>query len=668
MNTTQIHSFSRKLAKEHGDTEALLLSYIGYKISRSKQRYDNRTWFFETLDELAQRYPYLSRSAIHNALTKLSSSTGPLITGNYNKKGYDRTKWYAFRDNQTQRHLQAEPVYFRVIDAEKYGVTEAILLMNLAHWIRKARNTEPDCQYHEMSPHDLATVLPYSESTIKRALKHLTSTGVGVLISRRPADGRCASEYCFADETQLQNYGGDENIASSNQDDKNAYLNMGQTNLNMSVSKADNSGPEANVSGPKANDYTIFEKECLKENSLEKENLKERNFQSASVPETFSLSNGSNQDRVSTATLAEPSNAFAEPIVGCAKVDVDANLYALAPLARVGTNDGQLSASNSAAPLPATPSLPSFKPAKPYVLFLDPAIDRQNLDLVIKLSSIKNEDDLNITIAHLAVEAIGKLAKLSRPEDLLHFVNLPNQKELDQALIQWATPFFNEIYEKHYSRPECIENEEYRDQFIYYSQRILSMGFHWLKFPDAQYYNRQQFAYKAHLAMFCVINPWKEKQAELRRIENIKQRAEQFKSPDSHLESSTTLSANEKMQVFNQSLMARNKIGCYDDRGSFVQQVVTYNNASSKLIREFFQLNPQFTVQHLNLVLDECIKLQEDYFDGGDDPQWHARNGRDISRLIRSFDIIAQQLNLLDQLPDITPLPIPETKDEPILA
>jgi len=95
---------------------------------------------------------------------------------------------------------------------------------------------------------------------------------------------------------------------------------------------------------------------------------------------------------------------------------------------------------------------------------------------------------------------------------------------------------------------------------------------------------------------------------------------------------------------------------------------VTYNNASSKLIREFFQLNPQFTVKDLNLVLDQCIKLPEDYFDGGDDPQWHARTGRDISRFIRSFDIIASQLNLIDQLPDITPLPIPETEDEPILS
>lgn len=107
---------------------------------------------------------------------------------------------------------------------------------------------------------------------------------------------------------------------------------------------------------------------------------------------------------------------------------------------------------------------------------------------------------------------------------------------------------FSGIYEQHYSRPECIENEEYRTQFIYYSQRILSMAFHWLKFPDAQYYNRQNFAYRANLAMFCVINPWKEKQAELKRQESIKRRQSQFKSRDQHLEHDATLSANEKMR------------------------------------------------------------------------------------------------------------------------
>ena len=339
-------------------------------------------------------------------------------------------------------HNLAEPVYFRVEDAEKHGVTEAILLMNLAYWIRTNRSTDPDYQFHEMSPHNLATVLPYSESTLKRALKHLTDEDVGVLIARRPSDGRCASEYRFADKNLLQLLGPDQNAGGSDQDSQKPCLNMGGTYLDMSGPKANNAGPETNVCGPKLDNNTILIDNHFEDTCLEDRKLITKKFESESVSETFSQDNGSNQDRVSTTTLAAPSNAFAEPIAGDAKIGVDANLSALAPLARVGTNKVPASASNSAAPLPATSSLPSFQSAQPYRLFLDPAVDRQNLDLVIKLSSIKDEDNLNIQIAHLAVEVIGRLAKQTRPEELLYFVNLPNQKEQDLALIQWATSFF----------------------------------------------------------------------------------------------------------------------------------------------------------------------------------------------------------------------------------
>jgi hypothetical protein len=252
-------------------------------------------------------------------------------------------------------HNLAEPVYFRVEDAEKHGVTEAILLMNLAYWIRTNRSTDPDYQFHEMSPHNLATVLPYSESTLKRALKHLTDEDVGVLIARRPSDGRCASEYRFADKNLLQLLGPDQNAGGSDQDSQKPCLNMGGTYLDMSGPKANNAGPETNVSGPELDNNTILIDNHFEDTCLEDKKLITKKFESASVPETFSLSNGSNQDRVSTATLAAPFNPFEEPIVSVPKVDVDANPYALASLARVGTTDNQLSASNSAAPLPATP-------------------------------------------------------------------------------------------------------------------------------------------------------------------------------------------------------------------------------------------------------------------------------------------------------------------------
>ena len=45
------------------------------------------------------------------------------MIGDYNKKGYDRTCWYAFRDDNLRKQTQSsKPVYFQVEDAVKYGI------------------------------------------------------------------------------------------------------------------------------------------------------------------------------------------------------------------------------------------------------------------------------------------------------------------------------------------------------------------------------------------------------------------------------------------------------------------------------------------------------------------------------------------------------------------
>ena len=326
MNTSQpIHSFSRKLAREHGDTEALLLGYLGNKISRSKQNHDGRTWYFESLDDLARRYPYLTRSSIHNALAKLSSNNGPLVVGNYNKRAYDRTTWYAFRDNQAQRYLQVEPVYFRVDDAANYGVVEAVLLMNLAYWIRQNRATNPDYQYHKLSPQDLAKHLPYTKSTIHRALKHLTEEGVGVLLFRRPEDGRGAFEYAFADQTRQNDYGTAKTTSDPNPDmgspildGANANLDMGDANLDLSCSNPDMGGSKLDMDGANLDNYTILIDNSLKDLCLKEGNLKERSFQSASVSDSFSSPAKINENGMSTSGQAR--NQFEEVVDGKTEV------------------------------------------------------------------------------------------------------------------------------------------------------------------------------------------------------------------------------------------------------------------------------------------------------------------------------------------------------------
>ena len=64
-NPTQIHSFSRTIAKEHGEKAAVLLQYLAHHVSKSKHVHGGKKWFYKTLDDLAVVFPYLKRSTIH---------------------------------------------------------------------------------------------------------------------------------------------------------------------------------------------------------------------------------------------------------------------------------------------------------------------------------------------------------------------------------------------------------------------------------------------------------------------------------------------------------------------------------------------------------------------------------------------------------------------------
>ena len=80
------------------------------------------------LDDIATQFPYIKRSTIHDTLKSLKDK-GVLQIGDYNKKGYDRTCWYAFADDNVRKTAQSsKPVYFQVKDAVKYGIVAAVLL------------------------------------------------------------------------------------------------------------------------------------------------------------------------------------------------------------------------------------------------------------------------------------------------------------------------------------------------------------------------------------------------------------------------------------------------------------------------------------------------------------------------------------------------------------
>lgn len=89
-----------KLAIAIGLNEAIVLQQIHYwletyKAADSRDHYkDGRWWVFNSKEEWVSNFPWWSETTIWRALISLRKS-GIVVTGSYNKAGYDRTLWYS---------------------------------------------------------------------------------------------------------------------------------------------------------------------------------------------------------------------------------------------------------------------------------------------------------------------------------------------------------------------------------------------------------------------------------------------------------------------------------------------------------------------------------------------------------------------------------------------
>lgn len=94
------HSFDVKLAAELNSIElAILVHHFQYWINKNQELgrnfIDGCTWTYQTREEIASHFPYLTKDQVRRLTDKLVSLK-ILKKGNYNKKGMDKTIWYAF--------------------------------------------------------------------------------------------------------------------------------------------------------------------------------------------------------------------------------------------------------------------------------------------------------------------------------------------------------------------------------------------------------------------------------------------------------------------------------------------------------------------------------------------------------------------------------------------
>ena len=112
------HSFDIEFAQKYGVNAAIVYRNFQYWIAKNKANkknlIDGRNWTYNSRRGLTDLFPYMTDWDIRQALKKLTDEK-ILITGTYNKKGYDRTTWYAFKDEKTAlkgypSHLWNSPI------------------------------------------------------------------------------------------------------------------------------------------------------------------------------------------------------------------------------------------------------------------------------------------------------------------------------------------------------------------------------------------------------------------------------------------------------------------------------------------------------------------------------------------------------------------------------
>lgn len=100
---TMNYSFSIEEAQQYGVDEAILLQnflfWIRKNAANNRHQYDGRTWTYNSKKALTKLFPFWSYDQVKRALNSLIKQ-GVLVTGNYNKIRFDRTLWYAFKDEQ----------------------------------------------------------------------------------------------------------------------------------------------------------------------------------------------------------------------------------------------------------------------------------------------------------------------------------------------------------------------------------------------------------------------------------------------------------------------------------------------------------------------------------------------------------------------------------------
>lgn len=100
------------LAKSIGLNEAIVLQQIHYWLRKSNNVKDSHKWIYNSMTNWQKQFSFWSLPTVKRVFRSLENQ-GLLITANYNKAGFDKTKWYRINyeklQHMSQRSDQNDP-------------------------------------------------------------------------------------------------------------------------------------------------------------------------------------------------------------------------------------------------------------------------------------------------------------------------------------------------------------------------------------------------------------------------------------------------------------------------------------------------------------------------------------------------------------------------------
>ncbi len=100
--------FDVKIAQKYGVEEAILLENFKFWIAKNKADgrnfFDGHWWTYCSVSALQELFPFWTEKQIYRIISSLLEN-GAIISGNYNKTAYDRTRWFAIIDDDILKEI-----------------------------------------------------------------------------------------------------------------------------------------------------------------------------------------------------------------------------------------------------------------------------------------------------------------------------------------------------------------------------------------------------------------------------------------------------------------------------------------------------------------------------------------------------------------------------------